>query len=78
MSAHEQWHISCSTALNARGNKSHQERETDLAHPRLPSLPVANGPGKTREFAEIRTALADLRLLKRLNDKDPGAAQRPG
>ena len=78
MSAHKQWRISYRTALSACGNKSHQEREADLAIRACVLCLSRMGPRKSRELAEIRTALADLRLLKRLYGKYAGSAQRPG
>jgi len=64
MTAERRWRNFYQTALRACGNKSHQEREADLAirvcFARLSHI----SQEKTSELDEIRTALADLRLLK--------------
>lgn len=78
MSANKQWRISYRTALSACGNKIHQEREADLAIRACVLCLSRIGSGKTRELAEIPTALADLRLLKRLYGKYASSAQSPG
>ena len=78
MSAHKQWRNSYKTALRACGNKTHQQREADLAIRACLHCLSKIVPGNTQEFDEIRTALADLGLLKRLYGKYAGSAQRPG
>jgi hypothetical protein len=77
MTAHQRWRNSYRTALRACGNKSHQEREADLAIRACVRCLSQIVPGKTRELAEIRTALADLKLLKALYGKYAGSERRP-
>ncbi len=78
MTAHKQWRNSYRTALRACGNKSHQEREADLAIRAYAQCLSQIVLGKTRELSDIRTALADLRLLKILYGKYSQSEHRPG
>jgi hypothetical protein len=78
MTAHIPWRNSYRTALRACGNKSHQEREADLAIRACVQCLSQIAPRKTPELAEIRIALADLRIIKVLYGKYAGSERRPG
>jgi hypothetical protein len=78
MAANEQWRNAYKTALRACGNKRHQEREADIAILACVQSLSQVFRGKNRELTEIRTALADLRLLKVLYGKYAGCKPRPG